>query len=302
MTPTPKGERVRALDLFSGIGGFSLGLEQTGAFKTVGFCDIDAFCRRVLARHWPDVPCHEDITTREFVKGEADVICGGFPCQDISSLGKRAGLSGARSGLWREMVRAIRVVRPLYVIVENVADLLHRGMGVVCGELAESGYDLEWDCIPARALRAPHGRDRVWIVAYADGGRGRSNPSGRHNANRNDSRRSQTDSLSGALSEQRHSGKMAAASHADGTRGLQPGWCFSEVRRRINDRSAAPPEWSTPWPEKLSQIQGMDDGLSDRLDKAGIDATGNAVVPAIPKIIGEAIIAASITQGESRAA
>src|SRR5690606_13124048 len=101
--------------------------------------------------------------------GEADVVCGGFPCQDISNAGKRAGITGERSGLWRELVRAIRVVRPKYAIVENVAALLGRGMGTVLGDLAESGYDAEWDCIPASAVGAYHERDRLWIVAYIAG-------------------------------------------------------------------------------------------------------------------------------------
>lgn len=158
---------LTVMDLFSGIGGFSIGLESTGGFKTASFCEIDPFCRRVLAKHWPEVPCHDDVRTRQFVEGEADVIVGGFPCQDISRAGKRAGLSGERSGLYRELVRAIRVVRPKFAIVENVAALLGDGLDVVLGDLAEIGFDAEWDCIPACAVGAPHERDRVWIVAHA---------------------------------------------------------------------------------------------------------------------------------------
>ena len=162
---------MRLLDLFSGIGGFSLGLERSGAFETVAFCEIDPFCRRVLAKHWPGVPVHDDVTTREFIEGEADAICGGFPCQDVSLAGKRAGVSAARSGLYRELVRAIRVVRPRIALLENVAALLSDGMGTVLGDLAEGGDCVEWDCVPASAVGAPHERDRVWIVAHADGGR-----------------------------------------------------------------------------------------------------------------------------------
>lgn len=122
---------MKVLDLFSGIGGFSLGLERAGPFETVGFVEIDPVCQAVLAKHWPHVPCSPDIRSREFVRGEADVIVGGFPCQDISYAGKRAGLAGERSGLFWEMVRAIRVVRPRVALVENVAALLTGGMGVV---------------------------------------------------------------------------------------------------------------------------------------------------------------------------
>lgn len=93
-----------------------------------------------------------------------EVICGGFPCQDISNAGRHAGITGERSGLWREMLRTIRLVRPLYIIVENVSALLHRGMGTVLGDLAESGFDTEWGCISANDLGAPHLRERIWII------------------------------------------------------------------------------------------------------------------------------------------
>ena len=158
------------LDLFSGIGGFSLGLERSGGFKTVAFCEIEPFCRRVLAKHWPEVPCYDDIRllTAERLAADGiavDAICGGFPCQDISHAGRGAGLNGDRSGLWFEYARLIGELRPRYVIVENVAALLVRGLERVLGSLAEIGYDAEWHCIPASAVGAPHIRDRIWIVA-----------------------------------------------------------------------------------------------------------------------------------------
>jgi DNA (cytosine-5)-methyltransferase 1 len=159
---------MRHLDLFSGIGGFALGLQNAGLSHPVGFVEIDPFCRAVLEKHWPGVPCHDDVTTREFIEGEADVITGGFPCQDVSCAGKRAGLAGARSGLYRELVRAIRVVRPKVAILENVAALLYDGMGTVLGDLAEGGDCVEWDCVPACAIGAPHKRERVFIVTHPD--------------------------------------------------------------------------------------------------------------------------------------
>jgi DNA (cytosine-5)-methyltransferase 1 len=173
--PTTGGVRepLRVLSLFAGIGGFDLGLERTGGFKTVAFCEIDPFCRRVLAKHWPEVPCYDDVRTltaeRLAADGIAvDVICGGFPCQDVSSAGTRDGLEGERSGLWREFDRLVRELRPRIVIVENSSDLLARGMGDVLGSLAESGYDAVWDCIPAAAVGAQILRDRVYIVAFPD--------------------------------------------------------------------------------------------------------------------------------------
>ena len=158
--------KLKVLDLFSGIGGFSLGLERAG-METVAFCEIDPFCRKVLKKHWPDVPIYEDVRTLNNEQvGPVDVICGGFPCQDISIAGKGAGIEGERSGLWSEYKRLIGELRPRRVVVENVSALLGRGLGRVLGDLAALGYDAEWHCIPATYVGARHIRDRVWIVAY----------------------------------------------------------------------------------------------------------------------------------------
>jgi len=167
---------LNLLDLFSGIGGFSLGLERSGGFKTVAFCEIEEYPRKVLARHWPEVPCYHDVKelTAERLAADGiriDAICGGFPCQDISTAGKGAGLDGERSGLWYEFARLIGELRPRVVFVENVAALLNNGMGRVCASLSELGYDAEWRCIRASDIGAPHIRDRVWIVAYPQGER-----------------------------------------------------------------------------------------------------------------------------------
>lgn len=155
------------LSLFSGIGGLDLAAEWAG-FRTVAFVERDKYCQRVLAKHWPGVPISNDVCEREFTRGEADIISGGFPCQDVSNAGLRSGIAGERSGLYRELVRAIRVVRPRFAVVENVAALLNRGMGTVLGDMAEIGYDTEWDCIPASAVGALHHRERVFITAYSD--------------------------------------------------------------------------------------------------------------------------------------
>jgi DNA (cytosine-5)-methyltransferase 1 len=176
MTDKPK---LKVLDLFSGIGGFSLGLDRAGGFETVAFCEIEPFPRKVLAKHWPEVRCYHDVTklTGDILKRDGisvDVITGGFPCQDISVAGKQAGIGeGTRSGLWSEIVRLIGELAPRYVIVENVAALLsgpsqQRGgwFGSILGDLAECGYDAEWENIPAAAVGAPHRRERVWIIAY----------------------------------------------------------------------------------------------------------------------------------------
>lgn len=163
--------KLRVLDLFSGIGGFSLGLHRAGGFETVAFCEIDSAARRVLAKHWPTVPIFDDVTklSAKDLNGTVDVICGGFPCVDISPAGKRAGLAGERSGLWFEYRRLIAEFRPRWVIIENSSDLATRGLGRVVQSLDEIGYDAEWSVISACSLGFPHMRKRMYVVAYPQG-------------------------------------------------------------------------------------------------------------------------------------
>lgn len=246
-------EPYKLLDLFSGIGGFSLGLERSGAFQTVAFCEIEPFCRRVLAKHWPEVPCYDDVRTltaeRLAADGIAvDVICGGFPCQDISTAGKRAGLAGERSGLWGEYLRLVRDIQPRYVFVENVSALRFRGLGDVLGDLAASGYDALWECIPASAVGAPHGRDRVWILAYPEG---LFSLGGAHNV------RSR---IQGEIASR----DLSQSGDADSD---PRSWCGRDVRE--------------------PGICPVVDGVPDRV--AQLRACGNAVVPQIPELIGRAI-------------
>jgi len=152
--------------LFAGIGGIDLGLERAG-MECRWQVEIDPFCQKVLAKHWPDVRRYEDVRKVGAHNLESvDLIAGGFPCQDISNAGRREGIKGKRSGLWFEMLRVICELRPEYILVENVAALLIRGMGTVLGDLAENGYDAEWARIPASGFGAPHLRYRVFIVAY----------------------------------------------------------------------------------------------------------------------------------------
>ena len=154
--------------LFAGIGGFDLGFERAG-MSCKWQVEIDDYANRVLAKHWPDVHRERDIRECGNHNLESvDVICGGFPCQDISYAGLGAGLDGERSGLFFEAVRVVRELRPRIVVLENVAALLTRGLDRVLGTLAEIGYDAEWHCIPAAAVGAPHIRDRVFVVAYTE--------------------------------------------------------------------------------------------------------------------------------------
>ena len=246
------GTKLRVLDLFSGIGGFSLGLERTGGFETVAFCEIEEFPRRVLAKHWPEVPCYHDVRelTAETLRRDGiavDVITGGFPCQDISSAGRKAGIAGGtRSGLYAEVIRLAGDIRPNFIILENVANLLAGPsgqpggwFGIILRDLAELGYDAEWENIPAAAVGLAHRRERIWIVAYP--------PEKRPIAG-----------LEGILQ-----GKAARQL------GRGPGrpWVFGLDNPRVC---------------------GVDDGIRPRLDPHF--ALGNTVVPQIPELIGRAIL------------
>jgi DNA (cytosine-5)-methyltransferase 1 len=165
---------VNVGSLFAGIGGFDLGFERAG-MRVAWQVELDPYCRAVLAHHFPEARRYEDV--REVGAANlapVDLICGGFPCQDLSPAGKGAGLDGARSGLWSEFARIVRELRPRYVVVENVPALLtgkgkrwdRAPVGRVLGDLAEAGYDAEWACLSAREFGAPHLRKRIWLVAY----------------------------------------------------------------------------------------------------------------------------------------
>ena len=264
---------MRVLDLFSGIGGFSLGLERAG-MKTVAFCEINPFARRVLAYRWPGVPCFDDVRTLSAQHLTADgiavdVICGGFPCQDISIAGKGAGLAGERSGLWREYARLVGELRPQYVIVENVSALLGRGLGDVLGDLAALGYDAEWHCIPASAVGAPHRRDRLWIVAYPDGERELQSEGCVSNVGRRvgDSRQNVANASGAGLPLAQQESRNARILPAP--------------RLRIAlERCSG---WATE-----PDVGRVAHGLPGRVDR--LTALGNAVVPQIPELIGRAIM------------
>ncbi len=162
---------LNLLDLFSGIGGFSLSAKWAlgDNVRTIGFCEIDEFCQIVLRKQFKNVPIYDDVRNlnpRKINYKQVDIITGGFPCQDISMAGKGKGIEGERSGLWKEMFRIIRQCEPRWAIIENVSALTHRGLTVVLNDLAQAGYDAEWQCIQAKQVGAPHKRERIWIVAY----------------------------------------------------------------------------------------------------------------------------------------
>lgn len=168
----PSSPEITVLDLFSGVGGFSLGLHWAG-MRTVAFCEAAPFARRVLARHWPGVPVYRDIRTLSAARLQSDgvprprLLCGGFPCQDISLAGRGAGIEGSRSGLWSHMARLVAECRPDWVLVENVPGLRGRGADRVLLELDAAGYACWPLVVGAVHAGAPHRRARVWLVAQA---------------------------------------------------------------------------------------------------------------------------------------
>jgi len=159
------------LDLFSGIGGFSLGLEKVG-FKTIAFCEREEYCRMLLQKHWKGVKIYNDIKKLEAkdIKEPVDILTGGFPCQPYSVAGKQKGTNDDRY-LWPEMFRVIKEVKPTFIIAENVRGLINIQDGMVfetvCSDLESEGFEIQTFIIPAAGVGAPHKRERVWIVGYS---------------------------------------------------------------------------------------------------------------------------------------
>jgi DNA (cytosine-5)-methyltransferase 1 len=292
---------MRVLDLFSGIGGFSLGLERAG-FTTVAFCEIEPYCRAVLKKHWPHVPCYEDVRTLTAERLAADgisvdVICGGFPCQDISTAGNGQGLAGERSGLWSEYARLIRDIRPRYVIVENVAALLGRGLDAVLGQLVSLGYDAEWHCIPAASIGAPHRRDRIWIVAYPAGA-GNREPEQAVSIGDECLLRGwpQVPAYTGRLCEALADTVSPRLEGRAGIAGDTAEQLTAPERDgEISDANSEPLGWLAEPRSKCGDwlpepdVGRVAHGVPSRVDR--LKALGNAVVPQIPEIIGRAILA-----------
>lgn len=296
--------KLRVLDLFSGIGGFSLGLERTGGFETVAFCEIEPFPRKVLAKHWPEVPCYDDVRTltaeRLAADGIAvDVICGGFPCQDISIAGRGAGLAGGRSGLWFDYARLIGELRPGHVIVENTAALLGRGLGDLLGNLAALGYDAEWHCIPAGAVGAPHIRDRIWIVAYPNGQDDRRGADVRAVRGCQEAGAHQAEGPNGERNWRGlgDSGQASNVSDTDKARRTHIRWGATLAQRGWLGAVGDTSRW-----EVEPDVGRVADGLPkdmDRWRKRSVEAYGNAVVPQIPELIGHAILASIAHEREA---
>lgn len=230
------------MDLFSGIGGFALAARWAG-IETVGFCEIDDFCRKVLEKHWPNVPKERDIKDVDGTKYDVELITGGYPCQPFSSIGKMRGKEDPRH-LWPEMLRVIKQARPTYVVAENVARHVTNGLDTVLHDLEGEGYTARPIIIPACAVGAPHQRDRLWVVAYSESQRKhRALAQSGCEASKNESRG-------------RHANRKPVRADSGSTEsGWRRGW------------GAEP------------RVYGLDYGIPHRVDRNR--AHGNAIVPQV---------------------
>ena len=277
---------LKIIDTFSGIGGFSYAAEKlVGGFETIQFVECEPYAQKILKKHWPDIPIHDDIKTYNPEPYSADVVCGGFPCQDISTAGQGKGITEeTRSGLFYELIRVIRLVRPKYIVLENVAAILNNGLGIVLGELAEAGFDCEWACIPASALGACHQRDRWWLVAYPNDYGSSSSEKSRsieETNGRTEKRQNETGKLEG--SSQPRNSEVVQFDVADPSGDRLQG----QIRPRLPRQA-----WSQKNSRRLNSnwrlyesepvLRRGDDGLSNRIHR--LKALGNAVCPQVAAI------------------
>ena len=312
---------MKLLDTFAGIGGFSYAAEKlVGGFETTQFIEINPYCQKILNKHWSHVPIHDNITTFTAKPREFDIITGGFPCQDISVAGLQKGITKeTRSGLFYELIRVIRMVRPKYVVLENVAAILNRGLDIVLRELSEAGYDAEWAVISASSVGACHRRSRWWLVAYPNSkqsSRTESEIQTRRNTTFSSFTSNPNDNGSSSSEECGFNGETS-----DATQERQNQSCQSQ--RSSESRNSTTIQQTTeltyPNSERLQGLRGEyelqesckertftwshsgitlnpnwkgykskptlcrgDDGLSNRVDR--LKALGNSIVPAVAAI------------------
>jgi len=292
--------KLKVLDLFSGIGGFSLGLERTGGFRTVAFCEYEPYLQQVLKKHWPDVPCFKDVRDLkgEDIEETVDIITGGYPCQPFSQAGKRLGADDDRH-LWPEFNRIIGELRPTWVIGENVAGHIGMGLDNVLSDLEDQGYSARTFDIPSVSVSAHHKRSRVWTVAYSNNsGQRSSERSGedsrnqeRHNARgcsedvaHTDSKRSQGRSKTRDTKGFREGGDEQSLRCGDSTRSA---WSFEPELGRMADGLPSGMDGHFRWVDEPN-IPRVDRTIKGRTNR--IKALGNSVVPQIPEMLGRVIL------------
>jgi DNA (cytosine-5)-methyltransferase 1 len=277
--------KLKLLDLFSGIGGFSLGLESTGYFQTIAFVEKDKFCRQVLQKNFNNIPIEEDIRNVRGSNYAADVITGGFPCQPFSVAGKRKGTADDRY-LWDETIRVIAECKPIWFIGENVEGLININNGMVLRQvqtdLEEQGFQVQCLVIPASGIGAWHQRKRIWIIAYS------------HN---NGSYRSQ-----GNATKQSSNKQEDRLSFRDDKDIPNTNTGFSirenqEIQTGRNAFNSICKSGKRNWWQTQSEFCGVPNGISYELDKdrsSRIKALGNSIVPQIARQIGLSIMKAEL--------
>tara|TARA_Y100000294_G_C8538503_1_gene330120 strand:+ start:38 stop:880 length:843 start_codon:yes stop_codon:yes gene_type:complete len=271
--------KLKVIDLCSGIGGFSYGLERTGYFKTIQFVEINPFCQKVLKKNFPGIPIHDDIKTYKPV--EADVVTSGFPCQPFSIAGKQDGKNDNRN-LWGETLRVIKQSKPTFFIGENVFGIVKLYLDTILKDLEKTGYSTRCFNISASGIGAKHQRKRIWIIAYRNAGQ-RNNEKKKIQARRttiNNGSQSSIQNLSNSkeirLQRLWRQGNKKSNKHEQKKKSL----CYGEGR---------PTE--TTW-KTQSKLLRSTHALSYKLDKDRVNrikAIGNSLVPQIPYVIGLAI-------------
>ena len=286
---------LRHLDLFSGLGGFSLGLEATGGFETVAFCDIEKFSRKVLKKHWPNVKQYKDIKelTYEQIKEDTlapiDIVTGGYPCQPFSIAGSQRGEKDKRH-LWPDMFRIVKECKPTWVIGENVSGHIKLGLDTVLQDLESEGYSVRAFSISASSIGANHQRERVWIIAH-------SNMENTRQHGRRIESTWDTESIGPRTSEETerspNSDKVNGSSERaslvgessdTNSQGLQGRRSEQQLRENETER---PTSWDSWW-ESEPSVGRVANGIPHRVDR--LKGLGNSLVPAIPYAIGHAIL------------
>tara|TARA_A100001515_G_scaffold69263_1_gene55062 strand:+ start:73 stop:933 length:861 start_codon:yes stop_codon:yes gene_type:complete len=281
---------MKLLDLFSGIGGFSYGLEKTG-FKTVAFCEMDKYCKLVLQKHWKGVKIYNDVKeiTKERLKADGveapDIITGGFPCQPFSVAGKQKGTSDDRY-LWPEMFRIIKEFKPRWVIGENVKGLVNLQNGLVfetvCTDLEGEGYEVRAFNIPAAGVGAPHRRERIWIVANSR--RTLRQGTELREKNEDETRKENAD-------QHQRSNSPSKSNVANANSERQQEQCRTEsVQKEGNEPQRSSSQARHAGWESEPDVGRVANGIPGRVHR--LKALGNSIVPKIAEEIGRAIMKA----------
>lgn len=276
---------MKVLDLFSGIGGFSLGLFHAG-METISFCEIDPYCRKVLKKHWPDIPIHEDIKklNGEDYYGTIDLVCGGYPCQPFSLAGKQKGENDPRH-LWPEMLRIIRGCRPRWVICENVYGHIKLGFDNVATSLENEGFTIWPFIIPACAVGAPHRRDRIWIVAHTHGN-GCRKRSLRHQRKHGQTPGAGMSTFSSESSQIFTPMANSSSKRQSRSREYKQSMCPEKNKKWETNKFVAEC-FDRKWVVEPN-VGRVANGVPRRMDR--LRSLGNSVVPKIPYLIGKTIL------------